>query len=601
MEVIRYRFLFWVMVIATVLVSVTVPFNFQSQDWRQWSRSFITIGTFLSLLIYLRKTGRYKVVAHIAHGISVFVILVNTYFIFQIFNAISLLIFFLNVLFTYFMLGYRWGTVYSLVNFLPMIIYVTLLEGGARISLMIEPKDVTNQEFLINFVGILLINIYLMFTLVRAFQTSGQRYADMLARQKQMNQQLSKKEQDLAYANIEMKRANIALKKANRSAEASSRAKSEFLSTMSHEIRTPMNAVIGMTHILLDENPREEQKTHLNLLKFSAENLLVLINDILDFNKIEAGKIEFENIEFNLVELVHKIGRGLEPKAQERNLDFRIAIDPKITWTLMGDPTRLSQVLTNLLSNAIKFTKKGHIKVWVALKGERENTATVLFSVEDTGIGIPTAKIKQVFESFSQASSDTTRKFGGTGLGLAIVKRLLELQGSEIQVESQFGQGSRFFFEQAFTIERSKPLFSTTERKVPSNERDLKGKSILLVEDNPSNVLVARKFLERWNAKLSLAENGELAMEALRDQTFDLILMDLQMPLLDGYQATMLIRSLDDESKRNIPIIALTASAMVEIQDRVYAVGMNDYVSKPFNPNELYQKIVKNLEKNQAV
>ena len=595
LEVMRFRFLFFLMVLALLLVTVTLPYTITEGDYRQTFRSLFTIISFAGMLLFLRKTGNYRFVAHIAHGISLAIVIMNTYIIFQNFNAITILIFFINVIFCYFMLGYTWGTVYAVLNFLPLVIFIVLLDSGAKLALDINPRTVNDQEFTLNFIGILIMNVYLMHALVRGFQLSSRRYVEMLERQRELNGELQKKEQELAYSNIEMKRSNIALKKAKQQAEASSRAKTEFLSTMSHEIRTPMNAVIGMTHILLDEDPTEDQKGHLNLLKFSAENLLVLINDILDFNKIEAGKIEFDAIEFNLVELVTKIVRGLEPKAKERQLDFDMVIDKNISWMLMGDPTRLAQVLTNLISNAIKFTQRGKVQVEMAVHRERENTVDILFSVMDTGIGIPKSKQKQIFESFSQASSDTTRKFGGTGLGLAIVKRLLELQNSQIEVESKPGEGSRFFFTQTFTLLREKPLTTLPNPQAAPEERNLHSKRILLVEDNPSNVLVARKFLERWNAQLTVAGNGELALEILRNDMFDLILMDLQMPIMDGYQATLLIRTQENLAKRNIPIIALTASAMLEIQDRVFAVGMNDFVSKPFNPNELYQKIVKAL------
>ena len=595
LDVIRLRFLFWLMVIGLCLVSATFPITWGTEDWRQVVRSGVGLTMYLAMFVYFRRTGNYRVVGHVLHAVTLFLITVNTVFIYQGFNSVTLLILFLNVLFSYFMLGYFWGTVYALVNFLPMMWYLTVLEGGARISLMIEPKEAGATEFLINFTGILVANVYMLFTLVRAFQVSSDRYASMLQQQQVLNRKLSQKEQDLAYANIEMKRANIELKKANQAAEASSKAKSEFLSTMSHEIRTPMNAVIGMTHILLDEQPTEEQRANLNLLKFSAENLLVLINDILDFSKIEAGKVEFEHIHFDLKELIIKITRGMEYKANESNLKLTTQVDDRIKYMLVGDPTRLSQVLTNLLGNALKFTNEGEVVMRVMVVAEDDNYLRLRFEVQDTGIGIPKKKLDKIFDSFSQASSETTRKFGGTGLGLAIVKRLLELQNSQIEVDSILGQGSIFSFELPFGVLSHRPVGDPlTKAKLEQSEvRNLSGKKILLVEDNPSNVLVARKFLERWNATLELADNGAEALDRMRNASFDLVLMDLQMPVMDGYQAATLIRSMEDPIKRKTPIIALTASAMVEIQDRAFAVGMNDYVSKPFNPQELYQKIVR--------
>lgn len=577
------------------LILASLPFNFMQDDWRQWGRSLSTLAVFVLLVVYLRQTGKYKHISHIGHTISLSVIFINTYVVYQSFNAVTILLFFLNVLFCFFMLGYRWGAFYSLLNFLPLFYYMTNSSDSIMVSLSMEPGTVLKREYIVNFIGILAMNVGLMYSLVRAFQQSGERYIHMLKQQRSLNLELQRKEQELAYSNIEMKRANIDLKKAKQQAEASSKAKSEFLSTMSHEIRTPMNAVIGMTHILLDEDPNEVQKGHLNLLKFSAENLLVLINDILDFSKIEAGKIDFERIEFDPVELLHKIISGLKPKAEEKQLALNLKLDPAINWHLIGDPTRLSQVLTNLIANALKFTEEGQVSVEARLQELKGGTGIIHFAISDTGIGIAKAKQDKIFESFSQASSDTTRKFGGTGLGLAIVKRLLELQGSKIQMESKLGQGSTFSFEQQFCVLLDKPLKATPLQSHKESPQDLKGCHILLVEDNESNVLVARKFLERWQATLEVASNGEKAIEVLREKSFDLVLMDLQMPVMDGYQAAILIRSLEDPVKKKIPIIALTASAMVEIQDRVYAVGMNDYVSKPFNPNELFQKLSKNL------
>ena len=380
--------------------------------------------------------------------------------------------------------------------------------------------------------------------------------------------------------------------RARRQAEKASLAKAEFLSTMSHEIRTPMNAVIGITHLLLQDDPKPDQLENLNALRFSGENLLALINDILDFSKIEAGKIEFEDTDFDLRQLVTGLTQSFGFKAKEKGIDFQISQSEGLPDNLVGDPTRLSQILNNLLSNAIKFTDEGSVTLNITEKNRDQQHIELHFEVKDTGIGIPEDKQQAIFESFSQASTDTNRKFGGTGLGLAITKKLLELHDSSIQLESHPGKGTNFFF----TLRLK--LGSTTAQKTNhafqphhSDFESLEGYKILLVEDNAMNVIVARQFLNRWKLDFDHAENGEEAVNKVVNGNYHLVLMDLQMPVMDGYDATLLIR----QTHANLPIIALTASAMLEIQEKVYEVGMNDFVTKPFNPRELYQKISRYL------
>jgi signal transduction histidine kinase/ActR/RegA family two-component response regulator len=383
-------------------------------------------------------------------------------------------------------------------------------------------------------------------------------------------------------------------------AEKAALAKSQFLSVMSHEIRTPMNAVIGFTHLLLHQSPKPEQMEFLNLLKFSAENLLVLINDILDFNKIEAGKIEFESVDFSLKDLVSNIRLALLQKAQEKNIQIKLMLDQDLPNAVIGDPVRLGQILTNLISNAVKFTTAGRVTISATLGDHDSEQSTIDFEVTDTGIGIHPDKLDYIFESFNQASSDTTRKYGGSGLGLTITKRLLQLLGSEINVNSTLGKGSTFYFSLSF--KNSDKLITAHAASDDFYKlKSLKGTKLLIAEDNQINVILAKQFMAQWDVECDIAENGAIALMLAQTNDYDMILMDLQMPEMDGYQTTIAIRELKDEKYKKLPIIALTASAMLDIQDMAFTVGMNDYISKPFNPNDLHKKIAHYSKKKESV
>jgi signal transduction histidine kinase/ActR/RegA family two-component response regulator len=381
-----------------------------------------------------------------------------------------------------------------------------------------------------------------------------------------------------------------ALKQAKDEAELGLKAKNEFLSTMSHEIRTPLNSILGMTHLILRDNPRTEQKEQLNVLLFSANNLLAIVNDILDYNKIEAGKINFESIEMDLANIVKNILSGLRTMAEEKRIDLRLQIDPALHNKIMGDPTRVGQVITNLVSNAIKFTRKGFVLLDIKVKNQTNEDITLTIRVEDTGIGIAQEKQKIIFERFTQADTSTSRNFGGTGLGLAICKRLLELQGSSLQLISEHGKGSVFYFTQTF------PKLAVTEKKMeiktdrlPTEEsKPLTGISILLVEDNEINILVARTFLERWGASIDVAHNGLEALNKIDPEKHKLVLMDMHMPVMDGYEATHRIR----EKGITIPIVALTASLPREVDSRLKDSGITDIIVKPFVPEELFKTIL---------
>ncbi|UII26977.1 ATP-binding protein [Fulvivirga maritima] len=384
--------------------------------------------------------------------------------------------------------------------------------------------------------------------------------------------------------------------RAKEEAENASQAKADFLSVMSHEIRTPLNAVIGLAHILLEESPQDHQLENLNTLKFSAENLLSLINDILDFNKLEAGRVDMEAIDFNLLDTLKGIKQSLVLRAKKQPIDIQTRIDIKVPEYVKGDSTRLSQILNNLTGNALKFTSEGHIIISAHVAEETEHNISIQFSIKDSGIGIANDKHEQIFNKFSQAEKETTRKFGGTGLGLAITKKLINLMGGEIRVESILGKGSNFYFTIAFEKSNKKAADENKTNLSDIGNESLKGITILLVEDNVVNQMVATKFLDMWGIEVEKAENGVEALTKVTNKTYDLILMDLQMPEMDGYTASREIRAMGGDFDK-VPIIALTASALSDIRSNVMAAGMNDFVSKPFNPKDLYEKISANLNK----
>jgi PAS domain S-box-containing protein len=370
-------------------------------------------------------------------------------------------------------------------------------------------------------------------------------------------------------------------------------AKAQFLSIMSHEIRTPLNAVIGATY-LLQKNPREDQIQNIEILKISSQNLLILINNILDFNKIEANKIDFEETDFNVKNLINNLTLPFYPQAKEKGISLYTTFDGEIPDLIISDPNRIAQILTNLLSNAIKFTDKGEVTMECKVIRKNDSDIILKFSVTDTGIGISPENCKVIFDPFAQGNSSITRKYGGTGLGLSISQKLLHLLGSEIFVESKLGKGAKFHFTLKFRIAPSKFLPSES---VEGQNQKLKGLNILLVEDNEMNQLFTKKILENLELNIDIASNGLIALEKVKLGRYDVILMDLQMPHMDGFQATMEIRKLADPKFKIIPIIALTAEAFLETKDKAFDCGITDYITKPFSPQKLYDKIFKHISK----
>jgi PAS domain S-box-containing protein len=380
---------------------------------------------------------------------------------------------------------------------------------------------------------------------------------------------------------------------ARQKAEEAAQSKQLFMSTMSHEIRTPLNEVIGITNLLLQGNPREDQMDYIKTLKFSGNHLLTLVNDVLDYNKMESGKIVFEQTQFDLNEFLEEIMRSYSFRSKAKNLKFDIRKETELPRLVIGDPIRLNQILSNLLSNALKFTTEGSITVFVKELNRKGKCCDMEFSVSDTGIGISKDKHSLIFDSFTQASPDTTRHFGGTGLGLSICKKLIELQGGNITLESEPGKGSTFRFVIPLgLIDKGvqKPV-----AEMPENFSGLEGKKILIAEDNKVNFFVANKFLVSWGISVKHAADGMLALEMLEKEDFDLVLMDLHMPVMDGIEATRIIRKSEDPKLRDIPIVALTAAIMSESHDKIEDLNINDYVLKPFKPHDLFERIRKHI------
>jgi signal transduction histidine kinase/CheY-like chemotaxis protein/sensor domain CHASE-containing protein len=380
-------------------------------------------------------------------------------------------------------------------------------------------------------------------------------------------------------------------------AEQSEAAKSEFLSTMSHEIRTPINGVIGIANLLKDEKLTTQQKEYVDVLHFSANHLLSLVSDILDFSKIETGKVDFEIISFDLNQVCTSLFNLHKINAEEKNIELLYAPDTALKHSIYGDQVRLNQVLTNLLGNAIKFTEKGNVTFSYKLLAETANNCTIEFNIKDTGIGIKQEEQAFVFDGFSQANRNISREFGGTGLGLTICKKLVELQGGKINMTSEFGVGSSFTFyisfeKHAFTSINNELNVNTT------NPNKLIGMKVMVAEDNQINILVIKRFLEKWGISYKIANTGLEAVNLVKEESFDLILMDLHMPEMDGEEATRLIRQDANNKINRIPIIALTANASTDTQNKLLNNGFSNYISKPFNPDNLFKLLKKYYYEN---
>ncbi|MBS4012177.1 MAG: PAS domain S-box protein [Bacteroidetes bacterium] len=389
------------------------------------------------------------------------------------------------------------------------------------------------------------------------------------------------------------KEAEEALEMARQEIMKTYKAKLEFLSVMSHEIRTPLNAIIGVSNLLMYEGVNSEQKENLEVLNFSTDNLLHLIDDILDYSKFESGKLELENIPFSLKNSILKIVEVWKPKASEKELALLTSFEGLENVNILGDPNRLAQVLNNLISNAIKFTERGEITIGYNAKKIGVNEAAIDLYVKDSGVGIKKEKQNELFNPFSQGGVDIARKFGGSGLGLAIVKKIVDLHKGKIEVQSEVGIGTKIIvsFIRKLSIENAYDIFEKKE----TAEVSLIGLKVLLIEDNLMNIMLARKWLKKWGANVRIAETDEIAMNLIDNVPFDVALVDLNMPDSDGYKLAQYTRNKENKNK-NVPMIALTASVDQGLREKVIASGMNDLVIKPFNPQKLLNAIYTQCE-----
>ncbi|HZH36111.1 MAG TPA: ATP-binding protein, partial [Flavisolibacter sp.] len=369
-------------------------------------------------------------------------------------------------------------------------------------------------------------------------------------------------------------------------AESSAKAKEDFVANMSHELRTPLGAILGFTELLKKTPLNAEQAEYLEAIHSSGNSLLFIINDILDLSKLDAGKFGIENIPFNIPELMHSVQTMFSPKAAAKNLRLSVAVDASLNYSVYGDPMRLTQILMNLIGNGLKFTEKGGLDLRCTIGSQTEKEAEICFRLKDTGIGIPADKLQTIFERFTQADTNITRSYGGTGLGLAISKQLIELLGGTIDVSSEPGVGTEF----SFTL-----WYAKAPAAAPGNKREaaplfsfVSVKKVLVVEDNPLNQKLTSIILRNNGFNYLLAENGSEAVELMKENKVDVILMDIQMPVMDGYQATCIIR---DELQITTPIIAMTAHALAGEKERCMEQGINDYLPKPFSESDLLTKL----------
>ncbi|HEY1008681.1 MAG TPA: ATP-binding protein [Daejeonella sp.] len=556
----RISIIFTILIFSLIKGAVALPGAFYAGQDLQLFRIILLLGIFSVLLKFLLAHRKYAAnIGMILIWVGLFLTWSNAFVTAQTINIATIQVVVMIILSSFYLVNWRWALIYSFLGILPVSI---LLIVGEEVRLVkIDPNQLASPFYEIVVVLNFLTIVIAHFLYYQA-----------------LNRSVSEKEA-----------LNLQLQQAVKEANMAVQSKADFLSTMSHELRTPLNSVIGMTQLLLNSPYTEEQSENLKIVNFSAMNLHMLINDILDFNKMESDKLSLEAIPVDLYRLVNNICLGMRFQAEEKGLELNVTIDERLKdQQVITDPTRLTQIIHNLLGNAIKFTHSGSVSIALDVLEAVDDSITINFSITDTGIGINIEQQALIFEAFMQASSSTTRNFGGTGLGLAIVKRLLGLFGSDVQVKSSEGQGSEFYFDISFNLSGPDKEVPETDNKM---QYDISSLRVLVVEDNPINSLLLKKILSNWNNLPVFTLNGYEAIEEVEKNEYDVILMDIHMPLLDGYATARIIREMTDVSKASIPIIALTASVSNDLYNKIKSVGMNDYINKPFNSDDLYRKL----------
>ncbi len=552
-----YTILLFSLLKGVVIISVT-SINGQ---WLQMARASIVLVIYAVLTkILLYVPSRMKLLAHIMILIGIAVVWSNIFIYAHKINLLTIQFVFMVIMSSFYILGSTLGIWYSVISILPVMLVLVFKDNATAYFTGLVGQEIASPGFeimvVLNFTSIIISN-YLFY---EAFRIN-------IREKETLNRQLL-----------------IAVDEANKLAAT----KSNFLSTISHELRTPLNSVVGISELLLADKPEERQRENLRILQFSALDLLSLINNVLDFNKLDSEKLVLETVPMHLAGFMRNICSGLKIKATNKQLDFILDIDDRIeNLYVVSDPTRLSQVIYNLVSNAIKFTETGSVTVKLDCTDKTDQQARILFSVTDTGIGIHPDRHHTIFELFTQAESHITRKYGGTGLGLAIVKQILVLFSSEIQLDSSPGNGTTFSFTIPFTT--TQPPATEVIIADPAKKVDLSHLKILVAEDNNFNRLIIEKQMKMLGVTPLIVENGQLAYDTYLNGHFDAILIDLHMPVSDGYETTKKIRSLTNPEKSGIYIIAFTAS--VNEQEQIFNAGFDDYLYKPVNMGDLSDKL----------
>jgi len=559
----RINIIFTILIFSLVKTLVVIGTGYWSNQPSHIIRAGIVLVLYTVLIkMLLYAPLRLKLYSHLMLIAGLFIVATNLFIYKSSLNLPTMQFVFMMILCSFYTLGRKCGIAYSIAGILPVVVVFSLPAGFA---MQTNREELASPGFeilaILNFASIIIAHYFFY----RAFDKN-------LKEKQQLNEELQ-----------------LSVAKANKLAAS----RSDFLATMSHELRTPLNSVIGITELLLHDKPEERQKEHLKILQSSSQDLLSLINNVLDINKIDLEKMELELTPFDLSQLVRNICAGLRVKAEDKQLQLQLDIDEKLENLFVNsDPTRLSQVIYNLAGNALKFTSKGKITIQLKCIYQAEKKVDVLFLVSDTGVGIHPDKHAMIFEPFTQAESHTSRKFGGSGLGLSIVKQVLNLFGSIIQLESVPGKGARFSFIISFDTATSITPDLAAKDKRPSLEH-LK---LLIAEDNDINKMIIRKQLNNLNIFPVIVDNGEEAYKANLSDTYDAIFIDLHMPVMNGYETAKQIRASADNKKSNVFLVAFTAS--VTEQHHIIETGFDDFLYKPVSSDELRKKLEKIVSKN---